>query len=218
MIHLPLPRPMPPSNLCEMAEREVAPGLFVPAPELDKWARATFLTPSSPLCNPEHSHLAFADIGWLWTNVPNQKGGNDIAGEAWCPHLKGAPWVKAKAEYQLMQWFGGVPDFVITVFAPYAEITSDLAWCALIEHEMYHCGQALDRDGMPAYKEDGSPKYRLRSHDVEEFVGVVERYGVEGGAGRTKALVRAALQEPKIGTAQIEFCCGNCPAPLRMVA
>jgi len=47
-----------------------------------------------------------------------------------------------------------------------------------LEHELYHIVQSVDEFGAPKFNRDtGMPTLTLRGHDVEEFVGVVRRYG-----------------------------------------
>jgi hypothetical protein len=48
----------------------------------------------------------------------------------------------------------------------------------------------------------------MRGHDVEEFVGVVARYGAE--ATGVAAIVDAAKAGPTIGRASIAGVCGTC--------
>ena len=38
----------------------------------------------------------------------------------------------------MMQWFGRVPAFLITLAADYCAECSDAEFCALVEHELYH--------------------------------------------------------------------------------
>ena len=69
------------------------------------------------------------------------------------------------------------------------------------------------RSDLPKFsKQTGRPVFAIRGHDVEEFVGVVERYGAE--ATNVQALVRAANKGPSIAQAAIANACGNC---LRLV-
>ena len=114
---------------------------------------------------------------------------------------------------QIQEWFGDVPDFLITFHAGAAASMDDPSFCALVEHELYHCAQKLDDYGMPKFSQDGSPSFCIRGHDVEEFVGVVARYGAD--AAGVSAMVDAANAGPTIGRASIAGVCGTC---LRAVA
>lgn len=48
---------------------------------------------------------------------------------------------------------------------------------ALLDHELCHCVVELDKAGNPKEDETGKPLTRMRRHDLEEFVEVVERHG-----------------------------------------
>lgn len=199
-------RPMPPDTL--LGEFEP---MFTPAPELMSWALANFIEPDAPLHNADHHHLNSATIGALWTNVENGRGGRRIVGQCECGIPGMGKWIKARAERQLIDWFGAPPDFVLTFDAHYCAQCSDAQFMALVEHELYHAGQARDDFGQPRFsKMTGLPIFALRGHDVEEFVGVVRRYGSD--AAGVRALVDAANRRPEIATASIAEACGNCLA------
>lgn len=198
-------RPQPPAELFDDLH-----GSFVPAPEVAAWLRKAFLDEESPLYNPEHLHLSAAHIGVLWTTVPNSRHMHAIVGTAEIPFPQGGAWQKKRALYQLRQWFGAVPDFLLTLSAEYAAGASDVGFCALVEHELYHCGHRRDLFGIPMFTKEGRPKFGIRGHDVEEFVGIVRRYGAKAGAGDTAAFVAAARRKPEIAPAEIARLCGTC--------
>ena len=198
-------RPYPPEGLCDAIR---LPEAFLPAPDVVEWMRSSFIEMGAPLENPEHAHLRFADIGVLWTNVPNARQMRLVAGTAEIPQPRGAKWAKARAEIQLKGWFGRMPDFLITLDAPHASALDDASFCALVEHELYHCGQALDEYGGPKFTRDGAPVLAMRGHDVEEFVGVVERYGAR--AAGVEDLVRVAGKAPLVGVSGVAGVCGTC--------
>lgn len=189
---------------------DVRPSSFVPAVDLAEWAVSTFIVDGAPLENPDHRHLKAARIGMLWAYEPNSRGMVAIVGQAEQPMFQGGKWRRARQEQQLLEWFGELPDFIITIDAAYAAICDDGTFCATVEHELLHCGQALDKFGQPRFTKDGRPVFAMRSHDVEEFVGIVERYGAGRGAGRTFDLVEAAKKRPTITEAQIVGACGTC--------
>lgn len=198
-------RPAPPQDILDTTD-----DAFRPAPDLAAWARDSFVDPFGPLTNPEHEHLLGAEIGFLWTNVANSRAGRRIVGQAELGQPQGAmgKWARARAVLQVEEWFQCVPDFIVTVDAGYAAEADDASFCALIEHELYHCAQERDVFGAPKFKQDGSPKYGMRGHDVEEFVGVVRRYGIAAtGVGE---MVRAANKGPEIAAASIAGVCGTC--------
>ena len=108
-------------------------------------------------------------------------------------------------------WFGTDElDFLITLYAPWFVVESEVNICAAIDHEAYHCGVALDEFESPKFRKDGNICFALRGHDVEEYVGGVRRWGVNAGAGKTRQLVEAANQKPLIVLADMAAMCGNC--------
>lgn len=200
-------RPAPPAEL--LAEL-VAPR-FDPAPDLEQWARATFIDEDATLLNEEHRHLRYASLGFLWTNVPNGRHGRRVVGqcELGKPQAMGK-WAKARAEAQTLAWFGRIPDFIITLDAAYALECADAEFLSLVEHELLHAGQERDPFGAPKFRKSGAPAFGMRGHDVEEFVSIVRRYGVGAAAGDTLALVEAAKAGPRIAAASIAQACGTC--------
>lgn len=176
---------------------------------LGTWARERFIDPGGPLTNPHHEHLQSASIGWLWTNTTAEHRGRRIAGEA--QMLKEAPakWAQLRTEMQLRQWFGHLPTFLITLDANYAREAPDDAFCALVEHELYHCGQEVDEFGSPKFKQSGEPSFTMRGHDVEQFVGVVERYGA-AAAGVAEMVNAANSHHGRVQDDAVSAACGTC--------
>jgi hypothetical protein len=201
------PRPMPPDRIMS---QDLYHGLYLPAPEVAEWIDKTFLYEDSPLYNEEHIHLKGAHIGVLWTNDLYVKQGNRVAGTAEMPMFRCSAWQKGRQEQQMREWFRSIPLFVITIDANYASQASDAEFCALIEHELYHCAQERDMFGAPAFTRDGMPKYTIRGHDVEEFIGIVRRYGSGNAAGQTARLVEAANKPAEIANVDIARVCGTC--------
>ena len=201
-------RPHPPA---ELFNPDDLTGSFVPAPEIEVWAREAFIAENAVLLNVEHAHLRSASLGFLWTNVGNARHGHRIVGqcEVGAPRAFGK-WAKARAERQIVDWFGTVPDFIITIDALYASRCGDAEFCSLVEHELLHAGQELDGFGLPKFRRDGKPALAMRGHDVEEFVSIVRRYGVGAAAGETLALVEAARSKPTIASVVISQACGTC--------
>ena len=184
---------------------------FLPSAELDTFARRTFLNDLSDMYNEEHEHLNKAHIGWLWTNVPNVKGGNRIVGTCEKPFFRGNKWSKHRQIMQMQEWFGGIPDFVITLDAQLSSEMSDLEFCATLDHELYHAGHQHDENGFPMFVVGtGMPSFYIRPHDVEEFVGIIERYGPKGGAGDSERFIEAAKNEPLFSGEEIIIACGSC--------
>lgn len=205
-----LARPRPPVSLFSI-DSSIEGVRFVPAPELGAWAVATFIAEGALLANEDHAHLRYARLAFLWTTAKNSRVGRTIVGQAEFGQNIGGmgKWQRARAEQQILEWFDFWPDFLLTFFAPYADECSDAAFCALVEHELYHCGQERDEFGLPRFKKStGAPAFTMRGHDVEEFVGVVRRYGAD--AAGVRALVDAANEAPTVAAADICAVCGTC--------
>ncbi|MBB3772035.1 hypothetical protein FHS55_002644 [Angulomicrobium tetraedrale] len=185
---------------------------FRPSRDLAEWALACFVEPASAIANPDHAHLEHASLGFLWTNVANARAGRRIVGQCELGEPAGMTgrWAKARARAQIAAWFGDVPDFIVTIDAAAAVEMTDAEFCALIEHELYHAGQERDPFGAPKFRQTGAPAFAIRGHDVEEFVGVVRRYGA--GAAGVAALVEAARMPPQIASTSIAGICGTCHA------
>lgn len=193
---------------------ETIHGEFTPAPELEKFVKSHFLNEESKLYNDDHRHLRQARIAYLWTNVSNSPGGRDIVATAEIPRPPaiGGKWARAKWEYQMAMWFGHSNfDFLITMNARFISDSIPIVAFATLDHELYHCGQKRDEYGAKMFgKKSGKPVYALLTHDVEEFVGIWRRYGVEAGAGESVQMAAAAKRKPEIGRADIRKLCGNC--------
>jgi hypothetical protein len=183
---------------------------MAPAHELGKWARETLLFSGSEIYNPEHEHLADATIGFLWAFVPNKSQGRKIAGTAQLGQPSGKPWPRARSEQQLVDWFGEIPDFLITIDAVWAfEHASDLELCAVCDHELYHCWYVTGEDGLPIPNGNtGGYQWFIRGHDVEEFVGVVRRYGA--WSRDLREMKEALNSEPELAEIDIRGACGVC--------
>jgi hypothetical protein len=188
---------------------------FAAAPELAVWLVHAFIGENAGLHNPDHAHLEGARIGCLWTTVENVTKMRRVAATAEkpMPPPTGGKWARARWEAQMVGWFGEIPDFLLTFDANIALASDAASWCATCEHELYHCGQALDEYGSPAFTREGLPKYAILGHDAEEFVGVVRRYGVGASAAGVAELVAAAQQRPEIAAARCEYVCGTCLRP-----
>ena len=198
------------------AELSEPGGQFIPCPKTLKWLQETFLTPDSPFYNVEHDHLNSANLGVLWTNVPNERHMRRIVATAELakPPTSLGKWAKARHEQQVEEWFhpptAGL-DFIITLYAPYFAGAAPIEQLATCDHELYHCGQKKDIFGLPLFsKKSGRPILGLRGHDVEEFVGIYRRYGYQAGAGESIALVETARGKPEISPARISGMCGTC--------
>lgn len=208
-----LARPIPPAELVSM-ETLAAPDRFEPAPPLLEWIRDVYLAEDGALFAPEHAHLRAASIGCLWTTAENSRHGRRIVGQAEMPANAGGStgkWRRARAEQQLCEWFGKIPDFLLTFDAVYAVGIDDISFAALVDHELTHCAQETDEFGAPKFsKSTGRPVWAIRGHDVEEFVSVVRRFGIQAAGEAATDLVIAAARRPEIGAAKVAQACGTC--------
>lgn len=202
-------RPLPAADIADPLNVDTP--IWRPAPEVDAWLRLNIIG-EGPLYNPDHDHLMMANIGFLWTNCVNKRSGVQVIGQCEIPQYRNISnrWQRDRLHYQLIQWFGEIPDFVITLDAVTSLIFDDASWCALVEHELYHTAQALDKNGEPAFNEEGKPKFKTRPHDVEEHVGVVERYGITSASRGVQRLYDAIAKGPQISAAKIAAACGTC--------
>ncbi|MCZ8408179.1 putative metallopeptidase [Achromobacter dolens] len=180
---------------------------FAPAPDLLAWVEATIFTPGRLLHNQDHAHLVDADLAFLWASSGFEKAGRVVLGQAEQVMFRAGGWQKARQEQQMIEWFGRVPAFLITLAADYCATCSDAEFCALVEHELYHIGHAPDAYGAPVFDKEGRPKLRIVGHDVEEFVGVVARYGPSSDVLR---LTGAAGAAPSVQWPDVARACGPC--------
>jgi len=206
-------RPFPPQDLIDKAEEDEAIRL-APAPDLMDWVITNFLTIGGPLHNPDHDHIAellhdneeFLACAWASSACIAKK--RMVLGQCEKVMFNQGGWKKARQEQQMRDWFGYVPVYLITIDASYCDQATDRDFCALIEHELYHIGVERDGDGEPLYSEmTGLPKHYLAGHDVEEFVGVVKRWGADESM---KRLIEVAKQAPFVSDVNISKCCGTC--------
>jgi hypothetical protein len=202
-------RPMPPDHLLDIDP--VDPMGFEPASELKEWILKTILDDEGELHNPDHAHISPWDddlFKVLWASSGFKKAEQVVLGqtEKFAPMAGG--WRRARQEKQMIDWFGCVPKFIITIDAWFAKGASDVDFCALIEHELYHIGAKRDEDGNYLVSPStGEYKYYLRGHDVEEFHGVVKRYGASESVQK---MVELANNGPTISKANIAHACGTC--------
>lgn len=197
-------RPMPPEDLLECVFTTL-----LPAPEVWEWLQAEIVSDEGSLHNPEHEHLAEANIQVMWASSSFNKQGRTVLGQAEQVMHRAGGWQKARMEQQMRDWFGEEPKFIITLAADYCSQCTDEEFCALVEHEMYHIAHKADKYGAPAFGEDGMPKLEMRGHDVEEFVGVVRRYGASHDV---QQLIDAASKPPEVAKINISKACGTCLA------
>ncbi|WP_122432113.1 putative metallopeptidase [Pseudomonas viridiflava] len=200
-------RPTPPAELLRLSDESDVFMRFLPAKDVWEWIQAEILSDTGSIHNEDHAHLIDADICIMWASSAFTKQGRTVLGQAEQVAFRAGGWQKARMEQQMRDWFGYVPGYIITVAADYCSQCPDDDFCALVEHELYHIAQATDQYGAPKFTQDGLPKLEMRGHDVEEFVGVVRRYGANPDVQR---LVEAANKPAEVGKLNISRACGTC--------
>lgn len=198
-------RPCPPADL--VGEDAQLLLTLRPAPEIAEWVHRNILADDGPIHNPDHSHLIDADLCFLWASTAFTKQGRTVLGQCEQVMFRAGGWQKARQEQQMREWFGYVPQFIITLAADYCSQCSDIEFCALVEHELMHIGQQMDEFDSPKFDKEGLPKLCMVGHDVEEFIGVVQRYGASQDVQR---LIDAAKAGPSVARANIAHACGTC--------
>ncbi len=199
-----LRRPMPPLSFVEEFKPYIA---LMPAEEIGDWVSEHILSDEGQLHNADHMHLLNADIKFMWASNAFTKKGRTILGQAEEVAMRAGGWQKARMEQQMYNWFGHKPDYIITLAGDFCSQCTDLEFCALIEHELYHIAQATDDFGAPKFNKEGQPVLTMRGHDVEEFVGVVRRYGA---SAEVQELIDAANTPAEVAHLNIARACGTC--------
>ena len=202
--HNDLHRPFPPVEFVE----EFAPYIkLIPATGVREWVIEQIISEDGVLHNPDHLHLLQADIAFMWAATAFTKQGRTVLGQAEEVMMRAGGWQKARMEQQLYEWFGHKPDFIITLAGDFCSQCGDLEFCALVEHELYHIAQQTDEFGAPKFTREGDPKLCMRGHDVEEFTGVVRRYGASADV---QNLIDAASRPAEVANIDIAKACGTC--------
>jgi hypothetical protein len=197
-------RPVPGPHLHEMGF-EVEPAM-----ELAQWVKGVFIDEGGPLSNPRHEHLRGADIACLWTNVEYVDGFMPVAATAELVRVSGKPWQRMMTVDHLCMLFGRIPTHILKFYAPAAVAASDFTFCRRVNHELLHCAQKLDKEGLPAFDNEGKPIWAMRRHDVEVFIEDVELFGLDACNGNVRKLVAAAGRAPLVSGAQVATACGTC--------
>jgi hypothetical protein len=178
--------------------------------ELQEWLMNTFVHEDGELCNEDHAHLRTANIAAIWTNVEFEDGLLPVAGMAELVKVNGKPWPRAERTDHLCLLHGNIPQARIWIYAPYAATLDDASFCALVEHELYHLAQKKDKEQQPMFDDEGRPVLTTRAHDVGEFLGVMERYGVGALHPNVRAMVELAKKKPLLTGDQVRAACGSC--------
>lgn len=209
-------RPMPTSDVGKF---ETFPINIVPAFDIPLWIKKTILNSDSKVFNNDHYHLTdYLDgqIVFMWAAGGFTKQMKSVIGQTEQVMFRASGFQRMRQEQQLMEWFGAeLPEFIITLDGSYCAQCSDFEFMALIDHELSHIGHALDEFGSPKFHRDnGLPVLAMRGHDVEEFIGVVRRYGVPKDSNLEK-MISVANSKPEIAKVDIAQACGTC---LKLVA
>lgn len=219
----PAPIPRPPGDLFDRSTFGRGGGVFAPALDLEAWAQAEILAPDRPLSNYDHAHLREGDarIAFLWTTERDQSRGVRVLGTAQTGEPTGKAWSAGRQRQQLREWFGAVPDFLVTLDAWHARDALDEGrpenLLVVLEHELYHCAQDTTVDGDPRFNRDGEPVWGIRPHDIEAFHGEALRYGPDARpalAAFAEALDHVREHGPSVAAASLEGLCGTCRASL----
>lgn len=122
------------------------------------------------LVDAHHEDLAEARIGLAWCT-------------SWKPDVDGRVTLgKCKLASALDR---ELAEFDIVILLRKAFWTeprvTDLQRRALLDHELHHAVLKFDQRGEPLEDERGRKVWRTRKHDIEEFTGIVERYGIWTG-------------------------------------
>jgi hypothetical protein len=198
-------RPMPPRELGSTVD-------FAPAVGVWDWIQENILARDGALHNVDHAHLIDADVCVLWADGGFISKMRQVIGTAEEVAFRCNAWQRGRQEQQMGQWFGRVPSFLITLDGRFASQCTDTQWCALVEHELYHLAHKCDPFGAPMFGKDGKPKIAIQGHDVEEFVGVVRRYGVGDPDSSVARMVKAANAKPEVTESMLVGACGTCLA------
>jgi hypothetical protein len=125
----------------------------------------------------EHVHFKEYSIrvGFLLRVEAKVKAGRHVLGQAMLPTVQGE--LKPLFEQLLFQWLGRPVQFLIILDRDYWLEADDITRMALLEHEMMHIKQELNKEGDLKFDRDGNPCFGLVGHDLEEFNYIVRKYG-----------------------------------------
>lgn len=105
------------------------------------------------LAYPDHAHLVRARIGFIFQIPASTQDGRLVLG-------------RAQRIGERQQAAGLALDFLITIAEDQWNVMSPERRMALLDHELSHCG---------GNSVDG---WKLRTHEVQEFLGVIDRHGL----------------------------------------
>lgn len=156
--------------------------MFAPAGELHEFLHKTIFNKKHKYFNKDHKHLfelEFHELAFMWAEGGFDKSGKHVIGECEKVQFMAGGWKKERQRMWFRMILGDIPEYLITLDARYCRDCTDLELRALLEHELYHIVQKTDIYGDLAFKANGRPSLEIIAHDVEEFNGVVRRYGAD---------------------------------------
>lgn len=116
-----------------------------------------------------HEDLRGVQVEFVFIAKAPKSKGRQVAGRA--RKLGGLPaWLLEFTDHDAGVFMPPRPLFVIELAHDIWVNLTDAQKVALVDHELCHCRVEHDDDGVPHLSIDG--------HDVEEFIGVVERHGL----------------------------------------
>jgi len=131
------------------------PTRYTYAPEVEKIGKE--------LIKEHHRHLTNVEIKYVFTDTIQRRAGKET-------------WGTARKVSNLAAFLAGQDEmeetasfFVISITAPIWSFLTPEKRRALVDHELCHCWIDLDSE---------EPKLVLVGHDLEEFVGVIQRHGL----------------------------------------
>lgn len=203
--------PKPPEDLFDITDPFPR---FKPAHELRDWAYSRFIEEEAQLFNEDHEHLNEADILFVWSATAFKRREASVVGTAQLGAQQGGSGKKEFLESVYRQMNGGrLPDFIITIAAPYVVEASESAICALIEHELYHCSFQRDKfGGQRRNRKTRELTWAMKGHDIEEFTGVVKRYGAY--SPELQRFAGALKAGPSVEIDAVEWAVCGCGAPV----
>jgi len=132
------------------------PQEYSPAPEVEEIAEDLIMS--------DHTHLATVRVEFIFASEEIKQNGKVV-------------WGRAKKVTGLNAWLACERErrdakppeefFVIEIVKPIWDQLDDKSRKALVDHELTHCEVDID-----------TSKLSIRSHDLEEFTSIVQRYGL----------------------------------------
>lgn len=113
-----------------------------------------------------HTHLTPATIGVAWHKaLKPDVDGHITLGRC----VKVSDLQKEFCEYDFL--------IVLNKTVWFNEKFDEAKKLALIDHELCHAEEALDKNGDQKTDERGRQVWRIRKHDIEEFTAIIRRHG-----------------------------------------